>query len=160
MDAATLAIINKAKEFLNHHFIADVQFQTPDSIARAGDQLIQFAEELMLAKAARISQLEAEGPGVFYKFGELNIVLLRDGKEKFINFGEFHEQIVRTNDPAEITEFKLEGPPNEDGFTYFIHASPGDYGQRPWGLYLSKEEGVILKKKIAKAKMAEFGDEF
>ena len=159
MDANTMTILENVIKVLDHPFIKEKRFQSPESIAQAGDRIIQLAEELMLAKAARIVQLETEGPEAYYNYGELTVVLLRDGKEKFINFGEFHEQVVRTNDPEEIAKFKLEGPPNHDGYTYFIHATPGDYGQRPWGLYLSKEEALILKRKITKAQMAEFGDE-
>ena len=153
MEATTFAIIDKAKTLLNYR-----EFHSLESAARFGDRIIELAEELVLAKAARIAKLETEGPGVFYNFGELNIVLLRDGEEKFITFGEYSEQIVRTNDPAEIVEFNLEGPPDEDGFTYFIHASPGDYGQVPWGVYISKKEAVILKKKITEAATDEFAD--
>jgi hypothetical protein len=53
---------------------------------------------------------------------------------------------------------KMDGPAC-NGFIYYIYATPAEMCQRPEGTYISEEEAVILKQRIAEAYAAEFGDD-
>jgi len=161
MDKATVDILHQVKEVVTHPRLNFQEYlaASPMRSANAADQIIALAEELMQVKAARIAQLEAEGPKAYYEDGSLVIVLHRNGKEDFKNFGEWDAMIRCTNNPNVIKSLKLEGPANKDGFIYYIYATPAEMCQRPEGTYISEEEAVILEQRIAEAYAAEFGDD-
>ena len=79
---------------------------------------------------------------------EVTISLLRDDKEKHIELGEWNVQITRCKD------FKIDGPPADDGFTYFIFVVPPGFGQNPETIWVSKEEGVTIKNRLYEARKA------
>jgi hypothetical protein len=137
----------------------DRKWLSAEALSHMGTRLIAYAEELKKAKEERLAELATNGPQVSFEHGELNITLLRDGAEKFYNFSERMVDVVRTDSETIRMGFKLEGPPTEDGWTYFIRANPTDYGQVPFGIYVSQEEAKLLKKRIRAAEDAEFGDE-
>jgi len=160
MHKATATLLEHVKSVVSHpHMDFQELFSSPERTAIAADQIIALAEELMQVKAARIAQLEAEGPKAYYEDGSLVFVLLRNGKEDFNNFGEWHAQILRTDKLEVIKSLKLEGPTDKDGFINYIYATPAEMCQRPEGTYISEEEAVILKQRIAEAYTAEFGDD-
>jgi hypothetical protein len=127
-----------------------------DSLVSLSDQMICFAEDLKAKKAERIKDLAENGPRAFFECGELVIVLLREGKEKHICFGEWWVKFASTNDETVRKELGLEGPAEEDGQTYFLNVLPRDFGQSAHGIRLPKAEWLILKEKVAKAELAEF----
>jgi len=161
MEKAIVDILHQVKNVVTHRSLTFQEYlaASPERSANAADQIIALAEELMQVKAARIAQLEAEGPKAYYEDGSLVIVLPRDGKEDFHNFGEWRVQILRTDKQEVIKSLKLEGPANKDGFIHYIYATPAEMCQRPEGTYISEEEAVILKQRIAEATAAEFGDD-
>ena len=141
------------------HWLEGRDGHSAEALSHMGTRIIAYAEELKKAKEERLAELEANGPQVRFEHGALNITLLRDGAEKFYDFTERMVDVVRTNEETVRMGFKLEGPPAEDGWTYFIRANPTDYGQLAFGIYVSEEEAKLLRKRIRAAEDAEFGDE-
>jgi len=156
----SLQTLERVRDDMNNtkHWL-DRKWLSAEALSHMGTRLIAYAEELKKAKEERLAELAANGPQVHFEHGELNITLLRDGAEKFYNFAEFMVEVVRTDSAEVRKDFKLEGPAAEDGWTYFIRANPTDYGQLPFGIYVSEEEAKLLKKRIRAAEDAEFGDE-
>jgi bifunctional ADP-heptose synthase (sugar kinase/adenylyltransferase) len=129
------------------HWLEDY-YANPSALSNMSIRIQSYAQQLKELDAERIQNLQDNGPNVFSKIGNITITLLRDGKEKFIQFGEHIVDIVRTNEKGVLEDFKLDGPPDADGYTYFIRARPTEYGQVEWGIWISKEEGTKLKKEI------------
>jgi hypothetical protein len=156
----SLQTLERVRDDMNNtkHWL-DRKWLSAEALSHMGTRLIAYAEELKKAKEERLAELATNGPQVHFEHGELNITLLRDGAEKFYNFSERMVDVVRTDSEMIRKDFKLEGPPTEDGWTYFIRANPTDYGQVPFGIYVSQEEAKLLKKRIRAAEDAEFGDE-
>jgi len=109
-----------------------------------------YAKQLKELEDSYIKLLQEYGPKVDLDpvNYEVTITLLRDGKEKSIEFGEWNVQITRCKD------FKIDGPPADDGFTYFIFVVPPGFGQNPETIWVSKEEGVTIKKRLYQAQKA------
>ena len=110
-------------------------------------------------------------PKVYFDNDDLIVVLFRNGKEELINLGQFRLdsgdeidldevdllEIRCTKDLNQINRLKLNGTPDEDGYTYYIFCTPAFDEQDTFGIYLSKEEADIMPKKIAEATLAEYG---
>lgn len=80
---------------------------------------------------------------------EVIITLLRDGKEKHIEVSEWFVQITRCKD-EDRKKFKIDEPPADDGFTYFIFVSTPGFET----IWVSKEEAVAIKKRLYQAQKA------
>jgi len=79
---------------------------------------------------------------------EFVFTLDRNGPKTF-SFGEHHVEIVRDK-PENLKSWermRIKGPPHEDGFVYFIEASPDDVGLATL-IWLSKEEANVLKDQL------------
>jgi hypothetical protein len=108
--------------------------------------VIDFARQLTVAREERLEKLKLDGPRVYYTEGELNVVLLRDGKEEHHNFAECYVSVVKTNTDKVCEEFKLTDPPDEDGYTYFIRATRTEVSkEREYGIQVSKKEAIIIR---------------
>jgi hypothetical protein len=114
-----------------------------------------YAKQLKELEDSYIKLLQEYGPKVDLDpvNYEVTITLLRDGKEKSIEFGEWNVQITRCKD-EDRKKFKIDGPPADDGFTYFIFVVPPGFGQNPETIWVSKEEGVTIKKRLYQAQKA------
>ena len=114
-----------------------------------------YAKQLKELEDSYIKLLQEYGPKVDVDpvNYEVTITLLRDGKEKHIELGEWDVQITRCKD-EDRKKFKIDGPSADDGFTYFIFVSPPSFGEDPETIWVSKEEGVTIKKRLYEAQKA------
>ena len=117
-------------------------------LASMSDRIEQYAQELKDLKAARIKDLECNGPKLQIDPSNTTITLLRDGKEVHHEFGDFDIEISCANDEYTCISLDIKGSADEDGFTHFIRASPGISGHKTYGVWITQEEGAILKKKF------------
>jgi len=133
------------------------QYRDDNVLADIADTIIRAAEELKTLREYRREKLAKDGPQAYYSHGHLVIVLLRDGKEKFLTFGE--EETVKidsTVDESVRTRYKMTEP-SEDGQTYFIRATDHEHS-RVSAIQVSKAEAVTLRQRLAEANATEFGD--
>lgn len=145
----TLETLKNIRDYIKNtdHWLAD-SFATPSALSVISERIQIYAQQLKELEEASIKDLQDNGPKVSGDIGDITITLLRDGKQKHAHFGEYTVDVILTNDEAVRTHFKLDGPPDVDGNTYFVRASPGDYGQVAFGIWLSKDEAIKLKKNI------------
>ena len=126
------------------------QYACDQAISSEADRIIAAGLECARLKAERIADLAANGPKVSVENAEVTITLLRPNalgvmQEEFHNFGEYRVKMQRTDDAELLKKLGVKGPPAESGHTYFIHASPGDWGQMPFGIHVTREECFILE---------------
>lgn len=91
-------------------------------------------------------------PKAFEDYGDLTVVLLLNGKEKPYNFCEFVVDVLHTDDMEQAKGLGLSGPAHGDGFIYYLHAEPMDYGVRHRIVQLSYEEVTLLKRQLNECK--------
>ena len=131
------------------HWLED-RFLNPSALSSMSARFQNYAQQLKELDEARVKDLRDNGPKVTGDICDITITLLRPDaegvmKEKHIPFGEYSVDIASTDKEEKIKSFKLDGPPDADGLTYYIHASPGDWGHSPFGIWISKEEATKLK---------------
>jgi hypothetical protein len=114
------------------------------------DTLISLAKDLKAQKDERIKDLVENGPRAFYEQDELFVVLLREGEERYIRFGEHSIEFVSSDKDEDRHRYCLVDPPDEDGFTYF-------FLMRKNAIWVSKAEWLILQKNVEEANRKEFG---
>lgn len=124
-------------------------FANPSALSNISARIQEYALKLKELEAERIKDLQDNGPSATGQPGDITVTLLRDGKEKHIEFGEYNLRLSMTNNQEKIKTFKLDGPPDAEGMTHFIEACPGDWAQMPWGVWISKEESAKLSKELA-----------
>ena len=125
------------------------QFNHPLALSHMSARIQAYAQQLKELEAERIKDLQDNGPKVHGDINDLTITLLRDGKEKYVEISEYSIQLAMTDKEQKIKSLKLDGPPDAEGMTHYILASPGDWGQTPWGVWITKEESAILSKQLA-----------
>jgi len=110
-------------------------------------RVIELAKELEKEEETRIKKLKENGPAVHINSeGEITITLLRNNKEVFRIFGDWFIDVDCTQDEDIIYRYMIDGPKDDDGFTYFIHVKPLDIPE--YGVYITKEEATILQERI------------
>jgi len=152
------------KDFCDHwqntkHWIQP-RFANPSAISMMSESIQLCALKLKELEAERIKDLQDNGPKATGTPGDVTVTLLRDGKEKHIEFGEYNLRLSKTNKEEAIKTFKLDGPPDDEGMTHFIEACPGDWGQMPWGAWITKEESAKLTKQLAEIYKDEEDDDY
>lgn len=120
----------------------------PISLSHMSSRIQIYAQRLKKLEEEEIKDLIENGPKIFGDLHEPTITLLREGKPEHINFGEYSVSIGKTDDREICRELRVKFCPDDNGFTYFIHARATDYGQVSFGIWLSKGEAVILTKKL------------
>lgn len=90
-------------------------------------------------------------PQVFEdKYGDLIVVLERNGEAKRYNFCEFIVSVQYTDDMDFAERLGLVGSPHADGRVYFLNADPMDYGVRTRAIQLSRDEAISLDRLLKK----------
>ncbi|NBT47138.1 MAG: hypothetical protein EBT07_04870, partial [Actinobacteria bacterium] len=125
------------------------RFASASGLAYRADRIIQYAAELQRLKEERIADLKENGPKAYIEGASLNVTLLRDDKEVFHDFSEFHVLVSRTEDDAVRRRFKLREV--KEGWSYFLHALPMEYGIQEYGVEITEEESRLLKVRIDEA---------
>lgn len=135
------------------HWLKGRLADNPRALASIADRVIQAAEELKRLKQERIEQLAYSGPSVHEAIcGEVTVTLLRDGKEEFYQAGEYHIQVSRTNKDEDREQFKLTGPPADDGYTYMLQFTPRGLGPRlsvaEFAIQVSRDQAASIQKQL------------
>lgn len=144
----TLKTINADLENTKHWL--DDRNANPSALSNMSARIQAYAQQLKELEAERIKDLQDNGPKISGDLCDITVTLLRDGKEKHIEISEYTFQLAKTNNQEKIKSFKLDGPPDAEGFTHYIHACPGDWGQSPWGVWISKEEAQKLNSEFGR----------
>lgn len=131
------------------HWLED-SFKGPSALSNMSTRIQFYAQRLKELEAERIKDLHDNGPKATGDICDITITLLRDGKEKHVQIGEYNVQLTKTNKKETIKSFKLDGPADAEGMTHFIQAVPGDWGQMPWGVWISKDESEKLHVELAR----------
>ena len=84
----------------------------------------------------------------FMESGDLCIEIQRKSGIVKQNFGESFVDILRCKNDKIRQFLKLEGPPEKDGFTYFIRARPSDVSQKSFAIQISIKEASDLCKAL------------
>ena len=144
------SILTKLHTHLNNckHWLTD-KFYYEKALAGMENAVIDYARQLVEARAERLEKLKTDGPRVYYTEGEMNVILLRNGKEEHHNFTECYlsvVSVVKTNVDKVREEFKLTDPPEEDGYTYFIRATRTE-GSKEIGyvIQVTKKEAIVIR---------------
>ena len=122
--------------------------------------IIEIADQLKLSVEEQNIQFLETGGDAYFDRGELNIVFLRNGKREYYCFPEQIIDIHKTNSTSCLSDLKLEGPPDEDGFTHYIYSSPTEPGYLPYAIYISKKEALFLEKRVDEVSKEEYGFNF
>jgi hypothetical protein len=125
------------------------RFASASGLAYRADRIIQYAAELQRLKEERIADLKENGPKAYIEGASLNVTLLRDDKEVFHDFSEFHVVVSRTENDAVRRRFKLREV--KEGWSYFLHALPMEVGLQEYGVEITEEESRLLKVRIDEA---------
>lgn len=125
------------------------RFASASGLAFRADRIIEYAAELQRLKEERIADLKENGPKAYIEGASLSVTLLRDDKEVFHDFSEFHVLVSRTEDDAVRRRFKLREV--KDGWSYFLHALPMEFGIEECGVEITEEESRVLKVRIDEA---------
>jgi hypothetical protein len=125
-------------------------FANPSALSNMSVRFQSYAQQLKELEAERVKDLQDNGPKLSGTLSDMTVTLLRDGKEKHIEFGEYNFKLDMTDNQEKIKSLKVDGPPDAEGMTYFIEASPGDWGQMPWGVWISKEEHAKLNSEFGR----------
>jgi len=125
-------------------------FANPSALSNMSARIQEYAQQLKELEAERIQDLQENGPKLSVTLSDITVTLLRDGKEKHIEFGEYTFNLDMTDNQEKIKSLKIDGPPDAEGMTHFIKASPGDWGQVPWGVWISKEEHAKLNSEFGR----------
>ena len=123
------------------------------ALAGMENRVIDFARQLSEARDQRLASLKENGPRVSFD-GELNVVLLRQGKEEYHNFAESLVKVASVETVRERKMFNLKGPLGEDGLAHCLIVQSTDSPVLSFGIDLTKEEAVQLKEAIPAAERA------
>jgi hypothetical protein len=127
------------------------------TVGEAAIKVIDTSEILKIIIEIENNNLLKDGGDVFYEGNEMTFVLLREGKRIYYNFPGQLIQILRTNSVEKCKELKLKGPPDEDGFTYYLQALPYIWDPKITAVQLSKKEAVFLTKRNDQVNDAKYG---
>jgi hypothetical protein len=131
------------------HWLKD-SFANPSALSSMSARFQEYAQQLKELEAERIKDLKDNGPKISGTLCDITVTLLRDGKEKHVEIGEYTFKLATTDKQEKIKSLKLDGSPDADGMTHFIEACPGGWGQMPWGVWISKEEAVKLNSEFGR----------
>ena len=123
-----------------------------EALAGMETRVLDFARQLREARDQRLATLKKDGPRVSYD-GELNVVLLRQDKEEYHNFAECDVKVKFAETEGERKKFNL-APLGEDGRAHCLLVRTTDFPIRSFGIDITKEEFVHLKKAIPAAERA------
>ena len=126
------------------------RFANPSALSMMSESIQVYAQRLKELEEERIKDLQDNGPKATGDICDITITLLRDGKEKHIEFGEYNIQLAKTDKEETIKSLKLDGLPDSQGMTHFIKAVPGGWGQMPWGVWITKDESEKLSVELAR----------
>lgn len=118
--------------------------------------IIKRADELKKIIDDENKVLLEKGGDAFFDHDVLTIVLICNGERVYHTFPELLIEICRTNLTGTITRLSLNGQFEEDGFIYYIHAHPTDFGSAEFAIQLSKKEATFLKAKIAEVEKIQY----
>ncbi len=131
-------------------WMTDCKVFPPEVMNRMSDKLIEMAEELKRLKQERLDELARTGPKIYGTFGDRTIVLLREGKEKFIPHGPDHHVSIKHTSKDEVREhYKLTDPPDTDGKTYMLFFEPNALGPQEFAIQVSSWEADIIRQRLA-----------
>ena len=155
----TLKTLESICDYMKNDVEYSLSYPNPSALSCISFRIQAYAEQLKALEEEEIQDLQNNGPKISGELGDLVITLARPNyagimKAKHIPFGEYSVSVAKTNDEFTYKELKIEGEADADGFWYFIHARPGDYGQIAFGIWITKEEYTILKKQIKKMDLA------
>ena len=119
----------------------------PMALLHLSARMQSYGRMLEKLELERIDELQKNGPTALMDHGQLLVTLLRDGKEKLIQFGEYFVNVTWATNEETLKKFKLDGPA-DDGVTYFMQATPNKFGPKPFAVWVSKEEADILRTRI------------
>jgi len=125
-------------------------FANPSALSNMSARFQSYAQQLKELEAERIQDLQENGPKISGTLCDMTVTLLRDGKEKHVEFGEYTFKLNITDKQEKIKSLKLDGPPDAEGMIHFIEACPADWGQMPWGVWISKEESAKLNNEFGR----------
>jgi len=97
-------------------------------------------------------------PFVFYADCTYTITLSREDKKTRLVFGEHMLSICAAleNELPRLERVQIKGPCAEDGFVYYIHAEPYDFGAAAVFVWLKdKEEALALNRELRAIQDAE-----
>ncbi len=146
-----LETLNEIADYMSSqdHWLKGRLADNPRALASIADRVIQAAEELKRLKQERIEQLARDGPSVHEAIcGEITVTLLRDGKEAFYQAGDYFIQTSRTNKDELREQFKLTGPPADDGYTYMLQFKPLGLGPKGYAIQVSRDEAASIQKQL------------
>ena len=118
-------------------------FVSHDDMNYLSSEIAQLAKQLKDEEHDRIKDLVRNGPRVFYENGELNIVFLRGGKERFVRVGHNQILFMSTCDESIISLYGLDISDIEDEMHYYLKVVP--FRGSPYGISVDMEEWKILK---------------
>jgi len=146
-----LETLNEIADYMSSqdHWLKGRCADDPRVLASIADRMIQAAEELKRLKQERIEQLALNGPIVQKAIcGEITVTLLRDGKEKFYQAGEYYIQASRTSKDEVREHFEITGPPEADGYTYMLQFKPLGLGPKEYAIQVSRDEAASIQKQL------------
>ena len=125
-------------------------FNHPDPIvlSQLSSRVQDYAQRLKELKEEEIQDLIVNGPKISGDSDNPIITLMRDGKAKHYRIGEYMISVAKTDEEWTCEKLKIVGEPDSDGFWHFIYARGSDYGEPSFGIWLYKEEALILKKAL------------
>ena len=148
----------------SEHLIADHEMNVTYSqtsayvlmiLSQMSTRIQTYTQQFKELEEARIKYLQENGPDTSEDLSNLIVTLLRPDaegviKEKYIHLRDYKCSIIHTDEEKVREQFKLEGPPDADGLTYFLRADHRDDGQTPFGVWISKDEATKIKEDIKK----------
>jgi hypothetical protein len=121
------------------------------------EKIIVIASDLQRIIEAENTRLQEDGADAYFEFDDLNVVLYLNNKREHFCFSEQNVEISRTNRESDRMMLYLQNPPDEDGYTYFLHSLPCEFGRHPYAIQLTKKQATFLKKKIEEIEAEQYG---
>ena len=137
------------------HWLTE-EFHCESAMAAMENRMIAYADRLREAREERLEQLRKFGPRAYIdRDGVKQLVLLRDGKEKYHDFTDLSVMVVYCDNEGDRKKYGLtEKPADEDGRTFFIRVSPEDYGFPEYSIRITREEGRTIKQRWRESREA------
>lgn len=154
----TITTLKKIRDELCDSNLDPMNYMNHRALSSLSARIQQHAEELKALDAARLMDLEENGPKIFVGQDEYTVILLRHGEEVVINFVQRRITFESCDTEEERKKWRLTHPPSEDGSTYFIKAEPTGWIYSPYAIWLTKEEYLTLKQKLDDIMLAEWRD--
>ena len=122
--------------------------EDPIVLSELSSRVQDYAQRLKELKEEEIQDLIENGPKISGYPDNPVITILREGKARHYRFGGYMLSVAKTDEKWTCQKLKIIGEPDSDGFWHFIYARGSDYGQPSFGIWLYKEEALILKKAL------------